>query len=151
MVSTSIPNDDGHRPYDAMPKSSRRTRHAWRTTGACGYNRPCAHQYVGKSQSCMVENDRLIPHASYTKQRRMHLLLARFGALDDSDSSRRLLFCVIDLQRRPAAMARNSTPRSVELSLHAHTLSLDFRALPQAADRPRKPGQLRVGARLAAC
>ena len=23
-------------------------------TGACGYNRPCAHQYVCKSQSCMV-------------------------------------------------------------------------------------------------
>ena len=23
-------------------------------TGACGYNRPCAHQYVGKYQSCMV-------------------------------------------------------------------------------------------------
>ena len=22
--------------------------------GACGYNRPCAHQYVGKYQSCMV-------------------------------------------------------------------------------------------------
>ena len=34
-------------------------------TGACGYNRPCAHQYVGKSQSCMVESGRLIPHASY--------------------------------------------------------------------------------------
>ena len=34
-------------------------------TGAGGYNRPCAHQYVGKYQSCMVENDRLIPHASY--------------------------------------------------------------------------------------
>ena len=34
-------------------------------TGACGYNRPCAHQYVGKSQSCMVQNGRLIPHASY--------------------------------------------------------------------------------------
>ena len=33
--------------------------------GACGYNRPCAHQYVGKSQSCMVENGRLIPHALY--------------------------------------------------------------------------------------
>ena len=33
-------------------------------TGACGYNRPCAHQYVGKSQSCMVKNVRLIPHAS---------------------------------------------------------------------------------------
>ena len=24
------------------------------TAGACGYNRPCAHQYVGKSQSCML-------------------------------------------------------------------------------------------------
>ena len=24
------------------------------TTGACGYTRPCAQQYVGKSQSCMV-------------------------------------------------------------------------------------------------
>ena len=23
-------------------------------TGACGYNRPCAHQSVGKYQSCMV-------------------------------------------------------------------------------------------------
>ena len=23
-------------------------------TGACGYNRPCVHQYVGKSQSCML-------------------------------------------------------------------------------------------------
>ena len=23
-------------------------------TGACGYNRPCAQQYVGKSQSCML-------------------------------------------------------------------------------------------------
>ena len=23
-------------------------------TGACGYNRPRAHQYVGKSQSCML-------------------------------------------------------------------------------------------------
>ena len=27
----------------------------------CGYNRPCAHQYVGKSQSCMVQNGRFIP------------------------------------------------------------------------------------------
>ena len=35
-----------------------------RSTGACGYNRPCAHQYIGKSQSCMVENGRLILHAS---------------------------------------------------------------------------------------
>ena len=38
---------------------------AFAHTGACGYNRPCAHQYVGKYQSCMVENGRLIPHASY--------------------------------------------------------------------------------------
>ena len=37
-------------------------------TGACGYNRPCAHQYVGKSQSCMVQNGRLIPHASYRRR-----------------------------------------------------------------------------------
>ena len=33
------------------------------TTGACPYNRPCAHQYVGKSQSCMVIKGRLIVHA----------------------------------------------------------------------------------------
>ena len=26
----------------------------YRRTGACGYNRPCAQQYVGKYQSCMV-------------------------------------------------------------------------------------------------
>ena len=31
--------------------------------GACGYNRPCAHQYVGKYQSCMVISGRLIVHA----------------------------------------------------------------------------------------
>ena len=36
----------------------------FRVLGACGYDRPCAHQYVGKSQSCMLENGRLIPHAS---------------------------------------------------------------------------------------
>ena len=32
-------------------------------TGACPYNRPCAQQYVGKSQSCMVIKGRLIVHA----------------------------------------------------------------------------------------
>ena len=37
-------------------------------TGACTINRPCAQQYVGKSQSCMVENGRLIPHASYRRR-----------------------------------------------------------------------------------
>ena len=30
--------------------------------GACTINRPCAQQYVGKSQSCMVISGRLIPH-----------------------------------------------------------------------------------------
>ena len=33
-------------------------------TGAFPYNRPCAEQYIGKSQSCMVISGRLIPHAS---------------------------------------------------------------------------------------
>ena len=32
-------------------------------TGACTINRPCAQQYVGKSQSCMVISGRLIVHA----------------------------------------------------------------------------------------
>ena len=32
-------------------------------TGACPYNRPCAQQYVGQSQSCMVISGRLIVHA----------------------------------------------------------------------------------------
>ena len=32
-------------------------------TGACPYNRPCAHQYAGQSQSCMVISGRLIVHA----------------------------------------------------------------------------------------
>ena len=32
-------------------------------SGACPYNRPCAQQYVGKSQSCMVISGRLIVHA----------------------------------------------------------------------------------------
>ena len=38
------------------PKPLRRTSPPAKPerTGACGYNRPCAHQYVGKSQSCMV-------------------------------------------------------------------------------------------------
>ena len=32
-------------------------------TGACTINRPCAQQYVGNSQSCMVISGRLIVHA----------------------------------------------------------------------------------------
>ena len=35
----------------------------FKRTGAFTINRPCAQQYVGKSQSCMVENGRLIVHA----------------------------------------------------------------------------------------
>ena len=35
-------------------------------TGARTINRPCAQQYVGKSQSCMVISGRLISHASYS-------------------------------------------------------------------------------------
>ena len=53
-------------------------------TGAWQYNRPCAHQYVGKSQSCMVTSGRLIRHAPvvlverpctstrYSAHRRLH-------------------------------------------------------------------------------
>ena len=33
------------------------------STGAWPYNRPCAQQYVGKSQSCMVISGRLIVYA----------------------------------------------------------------------------------------
>ena len=47
-IDTELPSD-GSGPFSSA--------------GACGYNRPCAHQYVGKSQSCMVQNDRLILHA----------------------------------------------------------------------------------------
>ena len=38
-------------------------------TGAWPYNRPCAQQYVGKSQSCMVISGRLIGHAPVQRQR----------------------------------------------------------------------------------
>ena len=38
-------------------------------TGACPYNRPCAQQYVGKSQSCMVISGRLIVHAPVQSRR----------------------------------------------------------------------------------
>ena len=43
--------------YDAALKAG--------ATGACTINRPCAQQYVGKSQSCMPSNGRVIPRASY--------------------------------------------------------------------------------------
>ena len=38
-------------------------RRRTQNTGACPYNRTCAPQYVGKSQSCMVISGRLIVHA----------------------------------------------------------------------------------------
>ena len=44
------------------------TRHQL-TTGACTINRPCAQQYVGKSQSCMVISGRLIVHAPVALRR----------------------------------------------------------------------------------
>ena len=47
----SDPNEEG-----LIPLASFRT-------GAWPYNRPCAQQYVGKSQSCMVISGRLIVHA----------------------------------------------------------------------------------------
>ena len=40
-----------------------------RITGACTINRPCAQQYVGKSQSCVVISGRLIVHAPVTSQK----------------------------------------------------------------------------------
>ena len=38
-------------------------------SGACTINRPCAQQYVGKSQSCMVISGRLIVHAPVVSTR----------------------------------------------------------------------------------
>ena len=45
-----------------------------RHTGACTINRPCAQQYVGKSQSCMVISGRLIVHAPGQARVRVGLL-----------------------------------------------------------------------------
>ena len=41
-------------------------------TGACPYNRTCAQQYVGKSQSCMVVSGRLYPHAPVHRNESAH-------------------------------------------------------------------------------
>ena len=49
-------------------------------TGACTINRPCAQQYVGKSQSCMFISGRLIPHAPVTVAEFCELL-ARVGLI----------------------------------------------------------------------
>ena len=46
----------------------------YRDTGACPYNRPCAQQYVGKSQSCMVRSGRLIVHAPVPQQQQETVL-----------------------------------------------------------------------------
>ena len=66
--------------------SQRALEAADNATGACGYNRPCAHQYVCKSQSCMVQNDRLITHASYRSEGSLHP--ADLEALHRSDQGR---------------------------------------------------------------
>ena len=44
-------------------KKARASKKAAQCHGAWPYNRPCAQQYVGKSQSCMVISGRLIVHA----------------------------------------------------------------------------------------
>ena len=44
-------------------KASKRPEHADELLGAWPYNRPCAQQYVGKYQSCMVTSGQLIVHA----------------------------------------------------------------------------------------
>ena len=41
-------------------------------TGAWPYNRPCAQQYVGKYQSCMVTSGRLFRHAPVCMHVRMY-------------------------------------------------------------------------------
>ena len=49
-------------------------------TGACTINRPCAQQYVGKSQSCMVIRGRLIVHAPVcNREGRRYTATCRLG------------------------------------------------------------------------
>eukprot|EP01048_Picozoa_sp_COSAG05_P008413 COSAG05_NODE_639_length_8156_cov_122.162840_9_plen_162_part_00 len=55
-------------PRPPHPESKTHTkRNTPANTGACPYNRPCAHQYVGEYQSCMVETGRFIPRASHDR------------------------------------------------------------------------------------
>ena len=50
-------------PSDAISSSTAdRAAQTWHT-GACTINRPCAQQYVGKSQSSMVTSGQLFRHA----------------------------------------------------------------------------------------
>ena len=70
-VATRERLDDKLNALLSSPTSSSRTEAAndavakllAQATGAWPYNRPCAHQYVGKSQSCMVISGRLIVRA----------------------------------------------------------------------------------------
>ena len=53
--------DNGATGYSAYFSGG--SRAGTNTTGVWPYNRPCAQQYVGKSQSCMVISGRLSVHA----------------------------------------------------------------------------------------
>eukprot|EP01048_Picozoa_sp_COSAG05_P008921 COSAG05_NODE_704_length_7857_cov_2.807038_4_plen_227_part_00 len=51
-------------------------------TDACPYNRPCAQQYVGKSQPCMVVSGRLIVHAPGRHRKRRQISVIDDGCLN---------------------------------------------------------------------
>ena len=59
------------------------------STGACTINRPCAQQYVGKSQLCMVISGRLIVHAPVGLDKLLRALSCDCGTLEDCSS-----FCI---------------------------------------------------------
>ena len=71
----------GHRAWPRQEECDRRlvtTTGEILPTGACRINRPCAQQYVGKSQSCMVISGRLIVHAPvYLRVRSRSLTIIR--------------------------------------------------------------------------
>ena len=56
FTDCTMPYDDGYfqNGYAARHCLPGRYFEPGNNTGACGYNPPCAHQYVGKSQSCML-------------------------------------------------------------------------------------------------
>ena len=69
---------------------------AARDTGACTINRPCAQQYVGKSQSCMVISGRLIVHAPVDEASRLSGSPWRACGMYTSSAWRRRLNRIVD-------------------------------------------------------
>ena len=63
LAEAHVPNDRD------TAEALLRGRYQAAATYACAHDlqchRPCAHQCVGKYQSCMVHNGRLLPRASY--------------------------------------------------------------------------------------